>query len=171
MPEQVVSTTRTYESPPVKTSSLSLIIAWLFIVIILLSLVALYVVYFINADSYTYGIPWKSNRVADTTATINPIGQNIYFVNGASSTRNSNPDYLYVGRPSKVPYINRTFIIFNTSSSNQLELRPSTGIITTLNDNPIGSFFIQPLTSVTFLWYDKDTIIPLTVGSSPTSNN
>lgn len=171
MPEQISSTTRTYETAPSRPSSIPLILAWVFIVVILLALIALYVVYFVGAGNYQYGIPWRTVRVEDTTATISPVGSTIYFVNGASITRSTNPDYLYISTPSQTPYLNRTFIIYNISSTNQLELRPSTGVVTTLNDSTIGSFFIQPLTSVTFYWYSKTAIIPLIVGDSPVQNN
>lgn len=174
MPEQTVSSTstKTYEAPRQQSHSLSLTLAWIVIVILLLALVALYIVYFVGLTSNgTFGQPWRSDIVSDTTTSIAPAGQSIFFVNGGSSLRGSNPDFLFISIPKNIPYINRTFIIYNTSSSNQLELRASEGVVTTLNGNTIASYFIQPLSSTVFYWYSKDQVLPLVVGGNPLQNS
>lgn len=143
--------------------SLISIIALVLVIVLMFAVLILYIIYFLNRDiSSEYGAEWDYVNVSDTTTEIRPTGHQVLSANGASSSRGSNDNFLYIGKPKNVPYSKRIFIIYNNSNTAQLELRGD-GINFECNTN--GNFFIDQSSGMLFIWKNEDTLIPVVIGS------
>lgn len=150
-------------SPP----SLVSVIALVLVIVLMFAVLILYIIYFLNRDiSSEYGSEWEFVSVSDTDTEIRPNGHQVLSANGGSSSRGSNPDFLYIGKPKNTPYIRRIFIIYNNSENAQLELR-SDGINFQCENN--GQLFIDQQTGMLFIWRNSDTLIPVVIGGSANS--
>lgn len=144
--------------------SLVSIIALILVIAVMIALLILYLIYFLNRDiSSEYGAKWDFVTVSDTTTEIRPYGHQVLSANGGSTSRGTNPDFLYIGKPKNIPYENRIFIIYNTSNSTQLELRGD-GINFECDSN--GQVNIDQQSGMLFVWKNNDTLIPIVIGTT-----
>lgn len=137
-------------------------IALIIAIIVLFLIIILYTLYYLNLSNLqTYGARWKYVNVSDGTASIAPIGHTVYSVNGNSSSRGSNPDYLLIKKPTDVVYIKIPFIIYNNSDQGNLSLHFDSSI--TINNTP-SPYVIDQQTGVWFIWTNSSTLVPLVRG-------
>jgi len=148
--------------------SLVSIIALILVIILMFAVLILYIIYFLNRDISTeYGSEWDYITVSDTATEIKPTGHQVLSINGGSSSRGTNPDFLFIGKPTNVPYVKRIFIIYNNNTNgNTLELRGD-GINFECDNS--GQLEINAMAGQLFIWKNKDTLIPVVIGN--TQNN
>ena len=86
-----------------KQPSLVSIIALILVIILMFAVLILYIIYFLNRDIATeFGNEWDYVTVSDTATEIKPHGHQVLSVNGGSSQGGSNPDFLFIGKPSNI---------------------------------------------------------------------
>lgn len=139
------------------------IVALIVAIVVFFIVVILYLLYYLNVSNVTtYGLKWHYKNVSDDTALIEPVGQVVYSVNGNSTSRGSNPDYLLIRKPDQGPYSRVPFIIYNYSNQGSLTLQFDSGV--TINNIP-SPYVISEQTGVMFIWSNKNTIVPLIAGA------
>lgn len=144
-------------------TSLLSILCLVLVIVLLFAVLVIYLIYFLNRDiSSDFGAEWDYVVVSDTATEIRPTGHQVLAANGGSSTRGSNQNFLYIGKPSNVPYVRRIFVVYNTSESAQLELRGD-GINFECGSG--GNLFIDAQTGQLFIWKNEDTVIPIVKGT------
>lgn len=138
-------------------------IALIIAIIVLFLVVILYTLYYLNLSNYqAYGAKMRYVNVSDGSASIAPIGHTVYSVNGNSTTRGSNPDYLLIKKPDDVVYNKIPFIIYNNSNQGNLTLNFDSDIV--INNTP-SPYVIDQQAGVWFIWVNHNTLVPLVAGT------
>jgi hypothetical protein len=138
-------------------------IALIVAVIVLFLITILYTLYYLNLSNYqTYGSKMNFVNVSDGATSIAPVGNAVYSVNGNSTSRGTNPDYLLIRKPCDVVYENIPFIIYNNSNLSNLTLNFDSAI--TVNNTP-SPYIIDQQAGVWFMWINSTTLIPLVAGT------
>lgn len=141
------------------------VITFVLVIVVIFALVVLYIIYFLDRDiTDEFGTEWEYRSISDTATKVRPQGNQILSINGGSTSRGTNPDFIYISKPKNVPYTHRLFIIYNNSETTQLQIRTD-GVNQGCSSGG-DQFFITALTGTVFVWKSKDTIIPIVIGTT-----
>lgn len=138
-------------------------IALIIAIVVLFLITILFTLYYLNLSNFeSYGAKMEYVNVSDGAASLAPIGHKVYSVNGNSTSRGSNPDYLLIKKPCDSLYINIPFVIYNNSNQSNLTLNFDSAI--TVNNTP-SPYVINQQAGVWFIWVNSTTMIPLVAGA------
>ena len=137
------------------------IIAIILVVILLFAVLTLYLIYFLNADAERdYGEAWTWVSISNENTLIKPLGKRVYDADAGSLDSST----ITLGKPSGVPYVGRLFVVYNSSSSTNLEIKLDADVKTVAGVTiPI---VVNPTSGVLFSWASEGLIVPLLQSAS-----